>query len=404
MFKKTIVEVGFVRNTKFWIVIMLFLAFSSAFAESEEEIGKRLDAECQAKLQVVSDDILQREIDRIGNGLVKVSTKPEIKYTFRVYKEEKKGEENAFSLPGGFVWISLGLTQACQTEDEIAGVLAHEIVHCASSHGVRTASAAQKAGVAGAIADRLTNDYGIFSTIGGLITLRKSRKFEGEADKGACEMMKKAGYDPIGLAGVFANFIEKSKDSSPEWLSNHPDINKRYQRVVDAYVIPRLGEEAFRKGLPISRVEVHMSRSDGNKISSYDLENDLNKLFEQAEVRVGEPRLLREDSFENKLIYVLKDGRLSRWTPFLKEFNEIASGIDSSEELVNEIDSSHVSMGIVTRSSNKGIWYEWLKKPQKGDYKVIFLRNNKVVGKGRIGKEVIFDSKEILPGDIIISF
>ena len=76
-------------------------------------------------------------IDSLGQALVRASALSQFRYYFKVVDAP---EVNAFALPGGFIYVNLGLIKAAETESELAGVIGHEIGHVEMHHGARKIS------------------------------------------------------------------------------------------------------------------------------------------------------------------------------------------------------------------------------------------------------------------------
>ena len=83
---------------------------------------------------VLDDALLDDYLNSLGYRLVASSDHPEMSFTFFIVRDP---EINAFAAPGGFVAANAGLITAMQTEDELAGVLAHEISHVQQQHILR---------------------------------------------------------------------------------------------------------------------------------------------------------------------------------------------------------------------------------------------------------------------------
>jgi predicted Zn-dependent protease len=162
---------------------------------------------------------------------------------------------NAFAIPGGYIYITRQLTALCNSEAEMAGVLGHEVGHVAARHGKKREKASSRAsilGVLGQVAGGLLGDNGgIVGAIGGLakqysgtlaqvFTLKYSRGQEEQADDLGIQYLSKAGYDPLALSDMLNSLaMQTSVDaraagqdarSVPEWASTHPDPAKRVVR------------------------------------------------------------------------------------------------------------------------------------------------------------------------------
>ena len=94
------------------------------------------------RLRGLTDDVVTTYVSDLGQVLAERSGRSHLAYTFKVVNS---AEINAFALPGGFIYVNRGLSEAAQTETELAGVLGHEIGHVVARHG---AEQAQRASIA----------------------------------------------------------------------------------------------------------------------------------------------------------------------------------------------------------------------------------------------------------------
>lgn len=155
------------------------------------------------------------------------------KYSFDVIESK---ELNAFALPGGPVFFYTGILDKFQTEDQLAGVLAHELTHVRKEHWAYSYGESQKRalGITALLmifkANRTASDLAsITSDV--LMELPFSRKHETEADMIGLDIMVNAGYNPNGMADVFRMLKENNKNKPPEFFSTHPDDGKRIERI-----------------------------------------------------------------------------------------------------------------------------------------------------------------------------
>ena len=149
---------------------------------------------------------------------------------------------NAFALPGGKVGIYTGIFKVARNQDQLAGVIAHEIGHVVARHHdervTRQMGAQAGLGIVGAL---LGSRYGqgaaqATSQLGGvavqsLFLLPNNRIQEGEADVVGQQLMAKAGFDPRQAVNLWQNMIAASSGRTPEFLSTHPDPQARIQEL-----------------------------------------------------------------------------------------------------------------------------------------------------------------------------
>ena len=140
---------------------------------------------------------------------------------------------NAFSLPGGPVFFYSGLYSKLKSEDELAGILGHELTHVLRQHWAYAYADSQKRNILlnlALIVTRANNDIASLAGVGNevLFNLPFSRKDETQADEGGLQMMVAAGYNPQGMVDVFTLLRDLSKgENPPAWLNDHPDDKKR---------------------------------------------------------------------------------------------------------------------------------------------------------------------------------
>ncbi|KAA9015892.1 M48 family metalloprotease [Sphingobium limneticum] len=161
---------------------------------------------------------------------------------------------NAFAIPGGYVYVTRQLMALMNDEAELAGVLGHEVGHVAAQHGQRRQQAAQRNAVGGALlgalAGALLGDSGFSGLIqkgigtgSQLLTLKFSRTQEYEADDLGIRYLASGGYDPRALSDMLASLAAQSDldaqvtgnaRSTPAWASTHPDPGARVERAAKA--------------------------------------------------------------------------------------------------------------------------------------------------------------------------
>lgn len=154
---------------------------------------------------------------------------------------------NAFAIPGGYVYVTRQLAALMNNEAELAGVLGHEVGHVAARHAAKRQSAATRNSLLGALGTVLSGAlFGngalgqigqqIFSTGSQLLTLKYSRGQETEADNLGITYLQRAGYDPRAMSTVLQSLasqnaldasVKGSTNQVPEWASTHPDPASR---------------------------------------------------------------------------------------------------------------------------------------------------------------------------------
>ena len=214
-----------------WIYHSYFADKATAI-ESEYIVGRELAAHMLREFQVIDNTKENGLLQDIGTQLCTRVINKERKFKFNIVSSK---EVNAFALPGGFIFVTQALLQKCQmNRDEIAFVLAHEMVHVVSRHPLKrilsnfslkiVENIVKTRGAAGQFAKRalasfLRNGY--------------SRENELEADKYGVKLMSSAGFDERGASGLL-NHLRENKSGNPEifnYFSSHPPIDERIGQI-----------------------------------------------------------------------------------------------------------------------------------------------------------------------------
>jgi predicted Zn-dependent protease len=181
--------------------------------------------------------------------------------------------DNAFAVPGGYIYVTRQLVALMNNEAELAGVLGHEVAHVAARHSARRQQTAQRNSILGVLGSVLTGAVLGDSSIGQqlsqgllqgsqLLTLRFSRNQELEADGLGIQYLKGAGYDPRAMATVLQSLAAQNalsatlqgRDSTlPEWASTHPDPASRVQSAL----------ASAGAGTGVTNRDTFLSRIDG---------------------------------------------------------------------------------------------------------------------------------------------
>ena len=160
--------------------------------------------------------------------------------------------DNAFAVPGGYVYVTRQLVSLMNNEAELAGVLGHEVGHVAARHSARRQETAQRNQLLGILGSVLSGvllgnsqlgqlGQQLASTAPQLATLSYSRGQETEADQLGIRYLGGAGYDPRAMATVLQSLAMQSaldaqiqgRDATiPEWASTHPDPAGRVQNAL----------------------------------------------------------------------------------------------------------------------------------------------------------------------------
>jgi predicted Zn-dependent protease len=234
----------------FGIVLTLVLGYwgiTSAYRAGIEAAADAVPQEWQARLgEAGASSIMQESylwdhreaqnlLDQLGERLEGELSEKEQSIDFEFYIIDQPAV-NAFALPGGKIFFYRGLLEEAETVDEIAGVMAHEMIHVTKSHGLR--NLLNQIGLTVALTIFLGDVQGleqiIFQNVASLGALSYGREQETEADIKGLELIYAAGLDPEGMIAFFQKLLEDNEyDFSAEIFSTHPDTKNRIQVLKD---------------------------------------------------------------------------------------------------------------------------------------------------------------------------
>ncbi len=204
----------------------------------EIEIGRQAAAQVESKSTVDRDPALNRLVNDVGQTLLRtMSVRPGITYKFKVIRDP---ELNAFSLPGGWIYVQTGLIDATKGNvSQLAGVMAHEIGHVQARHAAQMIGRQQIAGVAIGVFTK-GDTAKIASIFANINELQYSREEEYQADQLAVDYLLPTPYDPQGLINFFNVLMKSEGSSSPEFLRSHPLTKDRIARL-QTYIVKKRG-------------------------------------------------------------------------------------------------------------------------------------------------------------------
>lgn len=186
------------------------------------------------------DARVQDLIDQIGQRLVSSSDAKSSTYKFDFHVLADPNTVNAFALPGGQIFITVALLSQLKTEDEIAGVLGHEIGHVIGRHSAEhMAKQELTQGLVGAaqVASDPTSMGGaqMAAYIGNMVNMKFGRDDELESDDFGVKYMIQAGYNPEGLLRVMEVLAKASGGNrQSEFMSTHPAPENRAAKIKEA--------------------------------------------------------------------------------------------------------------------------------------------------------------------------
>jgi len=196
----------------------------SALSPLEEAaIGRQLMRQIRASLPLARDTQLEEYITNLGQQLVQASGRQTSSFNFFIVQDPTV---NAFAIPGGYIGVNLGLIDAMVYEDQLAGVVAHEIAHVTQRHHARafalgkTRTISTAAAVLAAILiGAASPEAGQAALAAGLAATQQSsinftRSNESEADRIGIDILRSADFDPTAMAESFS-ILEGIPSHSP---------------------------------------------------------------------------------------------------------------------------------------------------------------------------------------------
>jgi predicted Zn-dependent protease len=199
------------------------------FPESEDiEIGRKYAPEIEKQMGGrLKDDTLQNYVNSVGQRVAVVSHKPNLEYHFTALDHDSV---NAFALPGGHLFITSGMLKKLDTEAQLAGILAHEVVHVVARDTANAMS--NQIGfsllfMAAASARAPSGAMRVADVAGKVIGLKYSRTDERQADLAGVDYMIRAGYNPYAMAETMRMLQNEPGQRPSEFFSSHPAPENR---------------------------------------------------------------------------------------------------------------------------------------------------------------------------------
>lgn len=208
--------------------------------QDQIKLGQKAAEQVRKEEKVLPDsDPRVKLVRRLGQQLVALIPKSErdkkpFQYTFDVIDSK---DINAFALPGGPIFFYTGLLDNLTTEDQVAGVLGHELAHIRFEHWASAYADNQKRQLGLAVVLILLNAnqtaFDIASVSDTLLfQLPYSRKNESDSDKSGFDIIVQSKMNPQGMVDVFTLLKEKGGSSrTAEWLNTHPDSDRRINNI-----------------------------------------------------------------------------------------------------------------------------------------------------------------------------
>lgn len=214
------------------------ISWSEAFCfsvEKERILGERVFRDIQNRMEIVQVPSIHGYVNNLGRRLISNADPSPFPIDFFVLKES---EPNAFATPGGRIFLTSGLLTLVESEDELAGVMNHEIAHVVRRHIAQRIESAKRLNIptlAGVLAGILVGGSGGGALMTSSLAMAESQKLkysrdnEFEADRLGLAYMTRAGYDGRAMISFLKKIYRGTGHSAgfPTYLSTHPAVPAR---------------------------------------------------------------------------------------------------------------------------------------------------------------------------------
>ncbi len=203
---------------------------SSISLDQEWQLGDQMAAQVAQQVRFNNDPAMNAYVTMVGERLHRATPLADRPFHFYVVDDPSV---NAFSIPGGHVYVNTGLIAQADKADMLAGVMAHEISHIVARHVIKQAEQQQEISTIGSIL--LGQNPGVLQQLvaqilaGGAMA-RFSRSDEKQADDMGLQLMAQAGYDPHGMLDMFQKLLALDQGGSSavqRFFQDHPGTTDR---------------------------------------------------------------------------------------------------------------------------------------------------------------------------------
>jgi len=288
----------------------------------ERQYAANLVRQMRAYELLVEDPLINEFFSDMGFNLVSRSDQPEAAFTFVVLDQSVV---NAFAAPGGVVALHSGLILLAETQDEVAGVLAHEIAHITQLHMYRAFEKAKTMNILALLAmmGLVLASGGNGQVITGAVMgaqaavqqaqINFTRQNEIEADRVGIRTLAASGYDPQGIADFFAKMARSSRangEGPPEFLRTHPVSVNRIAEAEDRIqnLPPVEAAEGRQFYIVQARLRALLEKDPNKSIKHFETELEKEQTdAKQNGLRYGLAIALQKNTEYNKAEAILSD-------------------------------------------------------------------------------------------------
>lgn len=238
----------------------------------EIKIGKKTAVQVEKEIPRVHDPSREAKLAMIANKL-KPYLQRDLEYYVKILEMK---EPNAFSLPGGYTYITTGMLDFLKSEDEIAAILAHEFIHADRAHSIIQAARNNRLNLltlAGMIAATQGGGMAaamLSSALQTAIMGSYSIELEKEADAKGIDVMYKAGYNPAAMLTTMERLqVERMKRAhvDPGIFQTHPEDEERVKAALK--YMKDNGIEVDRKNV-VQKLKTEVTRCENRAVLTID--------------------------------------------------------------------------------------------------------------------------------------
>lgn len=210
--------------------------------EDDKQMGAQVDAEIESDssgldvMSIAQYPTAYGHLQRITNNILnsgQVRYKDEFKWEVHLIRDDST--LNAFCTPGGYIYVYTGLIKFLESEDQLAGVMGHEIAHADKRHS--TDAMTRQYGIQTLINIVFGQDKGAVARLAvQLKELQYGRKAESEADEFSVIYLYPTDYDARGASRFFEKLVSSGQTGgTPTFLSTHPDPGDRVMKIQEKW-------------------------------------------------------------------------------------------------------------------------------------------------------------------------
>ena len=325
----------------------------------ESQIGRAIMRDIRRSGMVVEDPQITEYINEIGHRIAAQTNDGDHDFTFFVVDDP---QVNAFALPGGYIGIHTGLIEASRNEDELAGVLAHEIAHVTQRHIARAVHANSRQsilttalmlgaiilGAAGGSGDVLQGAMAVAQGTAAQQRINFTRHNEYEADRIGIGALADAGFDPHGMASFFEVMTRLQPGTPdrrlPEFLRTHPVTTARIAEARNRarQYERQQSDDTTNYGITRARMIVDRHDTDEQAISYFERRNyseqtDIEKYgravaYQRAGRHLDANRIFRDFADKDPEVIAYRIG-LGQSQLGLEQYEEVQKTFDRALEL-----------------------------------------------------------------------